>query len=295
MSERRFDDSPAPDDERALRAAWLADTPPLPDAKLDAQVRAAVEAELAANEPLHTATVIRPARWQGLRIPLALAATVLLSFGAIRVMFPTVVAPQPVILGRDPVAPPAQSPAENGETPAPAVSPLESAPARASSAKSVAEPPRAARALPAAPSQSGERRRETTSADATRSAAPAMPKALSAAPPPAASAPAEAAPASPAAPAAESALGALHDAPPAAFMKRRAAPAEAVTSKAPVQERADDFGSPAGELARIRAQLDRGDRAAARHALEQWVKANPHIDLPDWARALLSEEARVLP
>ena len=43
MSERRFDDSPAPEDERALREAWQGDTPPAPDAALDARVRAAVE------------------------------------------------------------------------------------------------------------------------------------------------------------------------------------------------------------------------------------------------------------
>ena len=44
MSERRFDDSPAPEDERALREAWQGDTPPAPDAALDARVRAAVGA-----------------------------------------------------------------------------------------------------------------------------------------------------------------------------------------------------------------------------------------------------------
>ena len=88
MSERRFDDSArargrtGPSRGLAGRHAAGAGC-----GARRTRMRAAVEVELAAGAGCLAptgATVIRPARWQRLRVPLALAATVLLSFGAIR-------------------------------------------------------------------------------------------------------------------------------------------------------------------------------------------------------------------
>lgn len=299
MSERRFDDSPAPEDERALREAWQGDTPPAPDAALDARVRAAVEVELAAGAgaaPAPTgATVIRPARWQRLRVPLALAATVLLSFGAIRVMFPTAVAPQPMTPEREQAAASAPMRPENDAVQGAAPLPLEPAPAKPSAPRAAADAPPMATEFRAAPRPNAERQRQAAGVEATQPAPRATSRAAAPAAPPVA---ADAAPAG-AAPAAKSALGALRDAPPAAFMHKRAAPLEAQAPEASSAQgadpRAEASESPAAALVRIRAQLGRGERSAARRALEEWVKAHPQAELPDWARALLAEETRVLP
>lgn len=298
MSERRFNDSPAPEDEEALRGAWQADTPPMPDAALDARVRAAVEAEIAAAAPAHGASVIRPRRWQRLSIPLALAATLLLSFGAIRVMFPTVLAPQPMVLEGQQAAPAAPPQAEGDA----AVAPAAPAAAKASGAPIEAGSSSLAEESGAAPRQNIERRREASATGAIRAPAADLPKALPVAPVPAeaANGSAGSSPATLAAPAARSELGALRDdAPPSGLMKRGAAQQQAAPSSAPAPQRAgrgaEDSESPAAVLARIRAQRDRGERAAAARALEEWVKANPQAELPDWARALLAESRPLRP
>ena len=67
MSERRFDDSPRPRTRRAFAKTWQGDTPPAPDAALDAACAPQSESSWRpAREPATTgATVIRPRAGSG--------------------------------------------------------------------------------------------------------------------------------------------------------------------------------------------------------------------------------------
>ncbi|MEZ5610475.1 MAG: hypothetical protein R3E45_08575 [Rhodocyclaceae bacterium] len=299
MSERRFDDSPASDDERALRAAWQADTPPQPDARLDARVRAAVEAQMAAEQPTRSATVIRPARWRHLRIPLALAATVLLSFGAIRIMFPTVMAP-PMPVEHERAAPAPAAQIESDTPPPEATTPATVGIAAHAPVPAPAKPSSEAASARVVPRAEAVQRREVPATEAPRAVAPAMSKTMPATTPALADSASEAAiPAAPPAPAPDSAVAEPRRAAPAAVMKQRAfstlsSPRMAPTSGAADPTEAGRADSKAA-LARIQAMVERGEREAATRALKEWVAAHPQEKLPDWARALLQEAAPLLP
>ena len=295
MSERRFDDSPAPEDERALREAWQGDTPPAPDAALDARVRAAVEVELAAGAGCpgaHRRHRHPPARWQRLRVPLALAATVLLSFGAIRVMFPTAVAPQPMTPEREQAAASAPMRPENDAVQGAAPS------ARACACQAVGSPgradaPPAATEFRAAPRANAERQRQAAGVEPSAARGGDVQGCR-------ACGPLVAADAAPARARLRREIRARRFARRAAGRVHAQAcrAARGAGARGVLGARADPaprHPSPGCGLVRIRAQLGRGERIAARRALEEWVKAHPQAELPDWARALLAEETRVLP
>ena len=299
MSERRFDDSPAPDDERALRAAWQADTPPQPDARLDARIRAAVEAQMAADQPARSATVIRPARWRHLRIPLALAATVLLSFGAIRIIFPTVMAP-PMPVEHERAAPAPAAQIESDAAPPEATAPATVGIAAHAPVPAPAKPSSEAASARVVPRAEAVQRREVPATKAPRAVAPAMSKTMPATTPALADSASEAAiPAAPPAPASDSAVAEPRRAAPAAVMKQHAFSTLSSPRVVPTPGAADPTEAGRADskaaLARIQAMAERGEREAATRALKEWVAAHPQEKLPDWARALLQEAAPLLP
>lgn len=299
MSERRFDDSPAPDDERALRALWQADTPPQPDARLDARIRAAVEAQMAADQPARSATVIRPARWRHLRIPLALAATVLLSFGAIRIMFPTVMAP-PMPVEHERAAPALAAQIESDAAPPEATAPATVGIAAHAPVPAPAKPSSEAASARVVPRAEAVQRREVPATEAPRAVAPAMSKTMPATTPALADSASEAAiPAAPPAPAPDSAVAEPLRTAPAAVMKQRAFSTLSSPRMAPTPGAADptevERADSKAALARIQAMAERGEREAATRALKEWVAAHPQERLPDWARTLLQEAAPLLP
>ena len=295
MSERRFDDSPAPDDERALRAAWQADTPPQPDARLDARIRAAVEAQMAADQPARSATVVRPARWQRLRIPLALAATVLLSFGAIRIIFPTVMAP-PMPVEHERAAPAPAAQIESDAAPPEATAPATAGIAAHAPVPAPAKPSSEATSARVVPRAEAVQRREVPATEAPRAVAPAMSKTMPAL---ADSASKAAIPAAPPAPAPDSAVAEPRRAAPTAVMKQRAFSTLSSPRVVPTPGAADPTEAGRADskvaLARIQAMAERGEREAATRALKEWVAAHPQERLPDWARTLLQEAAPLLP
>ena len=299
MSERRFDDSPAPDDERALRAAWQADTPPQPDARLDARIRAAVEAQMAADQPARSATVVRPARWQRLRIPLALAATVLLSFGAIRIMFPTVMTP-PTPVEHERAAPAPAAQIESDAAPPEATAPATAGIAAHAPVPAPAKPSSEATSARVVPRAEAVQRREVPATEAPRAVAPAMSKTMPATTPALADSASEAAiPAAPPAPAPDSAVAEPRRAAPTAVMKQRAFSTLSSPRVVPTPGAADPTEAGRADskvaLARIQAMAERGEREAATRALKEWVAAHPQERLPDWARTLLQEAAPLLP
>ncbi|MBX3681026.1 MAG: hypothetical protein KF710_12675, partial [Rhodocyclaceae bacterium] len=198
-------------------------------------------------------------------------ATVLLSFGAIRIMFPTVMAP-PMPVEHERAAP----------APAPAKPSSEATSARV------------------VPRAEAVQRREAATVGAAQAVTPAMSKAMPApAPALADSAPEAAIPAIPAAPAADSAVAEPRRAAPAAVMKQRAFSTLSSPRVVPTPGAADPTEAGRADskvaLARIQAMAERGEREAATRALKEWVAAHPQEKLPDWARALLQEAAPLLP
>ncbi len=323
MSERQrsLSDSASPDEERALSHAlaelWLENAGP--DAELDARVRAAVQAELAvasgSRAAAEGAKLIRPARWRRWSLPLALAATVLLSFGMLRLMMPSLDAlPSAQSTAPVPAAPLLSQRAADSrgaDTAAPAPRETDAAKDEHSTPRAEFDP--ASRALPqvaAVPAQIRRGPEERTGAKALAELPPAVAAAA-----PAAGASSETAAAAPAMPgrAAELASGAqgtAESARSAAVLGRAGRLSEAMPEpaekavahtlatkvEAELADRAravtPNASSPTIEaaLARIQRQLEAGDRAAAIKILRELRRAHPAAPLPDWAKRLLADD-----
>lgn len=303
MSEREHPagDAPAPDDERAVRAAlreaWQAEGEMQPDAALDARVRAAVLAELAQTGASHAATrdvsgggatILRPSRWRRWSVPLGLAATVLLSFGVVRlIMPPRVEAPVPAM------APQAVRPDHGPVMDAPGAAP--SARAKASKEGVAADAlPAPRRAAPAAPAKAAD----MDSLEAARGAgvpsgAPQPAETEMAPPAQAMENKGEAmAPASPPAVSSGAAAQSGREQSGAPAARGLAAPPVLLKGTSPAGPPPgvrDVEESPAAQsLAAIRRQLDDGDVAGARKALAAWRADHPQAPLPHWAQRLLN-------
>jgi hypothetical protein len=257
-----------PGEWQEVQRAYREAPPPGPSAGLDARVRAAVEAELAASgaEPTQSAQVIEFPRWRRVAVPLATAATIVVAIG-VAWFERTNTSGTPVIVTSASIPEAKDAPAD---------------PARIADAGNATERPATLKLdMPtpvAAPS---------TPPVMARSAAPdpaaALPPALAPPPPPAL------APAPAAEPAAASDRLLAAKPAPAQRSEQRVAGAEATANGALAEVAAP---VPPATLEQVRQLLRDGQREAARAVFKRWREAHTTEAVPDDLKALATEAAR---